>query len=152
MVVGSVGDYLVAALDHGFSHDGCVFAHLDLIVAELRLKRFMESDGLCGDDMFERSALNAGEHCRIEQRGHHAHFAFGRLLAERIGEVFAHQYDSSAGAAQGLVGGGGHDVGIFHRVVKKSGCNKTGRMSHVNHEYRSDLIGQTAHAGIVPVT
>ena len=48
------------------------------------------------------------------------------------------------------MGGAGDDVGIFERVVEQSGCDESGRMGHVDHQDGAHLVGDVAHAGIVP--
>ena len=43
-----------------------------------------------------------------------------------------------------------HDVGILHGVVEQTGSDKTGRVSHVNHKESANLVGNLAHALVVP--
>ena len=42
-------------------------------------------------------------------------------------------------------------MGVLDRILKKTCCDKTGRMSHIDHEDSSDLIGELTDTGIVPV-
>ena len=72
-----------------------------LILAELRLKGFLEADGLGGDDVHQRPALDTGENDLVELL---------RIL--RLGEDRA-----AAWSAQRLVGGGGDEI----RVGKRAG-------------------------------
>ena len=65
-----------------------------LIGAELLAHRLAEGDRLGGDDVHERTALDAGEDA----------------LVDRLGVLLARQDHAAARAAQGLVGRGGHDV------------------------------------------
>src|SRR5437667_12759580 len=46
-----------------------IYHNLALVIAELRLKRFMKTDGFCRNDVHERSTLNAGEQHRIDFLG-----------------------------------------------------------------------------------
>ena len=66
MVVRSAGYNFIAFLYQSLGHDGSIEFHLLLIVGELGLQSFVESHGFCGDDMFERTALNTGEYGRVE--------------------------------------------------------------------------------------
>ena len=43
-----------------------VLHDLALIILELGLHRFEEADGLGGDDVHERAALDAGQHPRVD--------------------------------------------------------------------------------------
>ena len=43
-------------------------------------------------------------------------------------------------------------MGIFHRIVKQPRSNQSGRMRHVNHKDGTHLIGNFAHAFVVPFT
>ena len=42
-------------------------------------------------------------------------------------------------------------MGILYRILQQSGCNQTGRMCHVYHEYGTNLVGNLTHAGIIPL-
>ena len=42
-------------------------------------------------------------------------------------------------------------MGIFHGIVEQAGCDESGRMRHVNHEKCSYLVGNFAHAFVVPL-
>ena len=101
--------------------------------------------------MLQGAALDAGENGRVEQRTHHAQLALLVALAEWIGEVLAHEDDSATRATQCLVGGGGYDVGVFHGVVEQAGSDESGGMRHVDHEQCAHLVGNLAHALVVPL-
>ena len=68
---------------------------------ELRLQRLAEGHGLGGDDVHQRAALQAGEDRRVD--------LLGDVLV--VGEDHA-----AARAAQGLVRGGGDDMGVRERA------------------------------------
>ena len=101
--------------------------------------------------MFERAALRAGEDCAVEDLAHHLHFAFGRGESPRVLEVFAHEDNAATRAAQRFVRGGGDDVRVFHGVVQQAGSNQAGGVRHVHHKERAHLVGDVAHALIVPL-
>uniref|UniRef100_A0A0N4ZIZ9 PE-PGRS family protein n=1 Tax=Parastrongyloides trichosuri TaxID=131310 RepID=A0A0N4ZIZ9_PARTI len=104
VVVGAARDDVEAALDEHAGHGLGVLHHLLLVGLELRLQRFLEGHGLGGDDVLQRAALQAGEDGRVD-------------LLRDVGVVG--QDHAAAWTAQGLVGGGGDDVGVRHRVGPK---------------------------------
>ena len=66
VIVGAAGDDAVTVFGQaggerlGIDHD------LSLIIAELRLERFVETNRLGRDDVHERAALDAGEDGRVD--------------------------------------------------------------------------------------
>ena len=132
------------------SHDGGILLHLSLIVDILGLQGLAEGYGFGGNHVFERAALYAGEYSRVEQSRHLLDFAFGRLFAPGVVEVFAHEDDTAAGTAQGLVSGRGDDVGILERILEQTGGDEAGGVSHIDHEDGADFVGNLTHAGVVP--
>jgi hypothetical protein len=105
------------------------------IVLELRLQRFTEGNGLGGDDMHQRSALQAREDGRIE--------LLGQILV--IGQDHA-----AARAAQRLVRRGGGDMAMRERRRMLAAGNEAGDVGHVDHEIGADRIGDLAETLPVP--
>ena len=150
MVVRTARNDFVAAFDEGFGHGLGILLHLRLVLLVFGCERFAESDGLGGDHVFERAALNAGEDGRVEQLRHLLDDAFGRGVAPRIVEILAHEDDASARAAQRLVRRRGDDMGVFHGVVQQAGGDQSGRVGHVDEQQRAHLVGDFAHTFVVP--
>ena len=150
VVVRTAGDHLIALVDEGLCHHGGIAFHLLLIGLELRTQRFAEGHRFGGYHVLERTALRAREDGGVEQRTHLLDLAFRRGLAPRIVEVLAHEDDTAARTAQGLMGRRGHDMRVLQRVVQQTGCDQSGRVGHVDHEYRAYLIGYAADTGVVP--
>ncbi len=150
MVVGAVGDNLVALFNELFAHCGGVFHHLLLVLLVLGLGGFVESHGLCGNDVLKRAALDTGEYGRIEDGAHHLHLSLRSGEAPRVGEVLAHEDDASAGPAKGLMGGGSYYVSVFYGVLEKTCGNETGGVGHVNPEDGAHFVGNLSHSLIVP--
>ena len=121
-----------------------------LVLLVFRLHGLEESDGLGGDDMLERSALDAGEDAGVEDCAHLLDFALRGGKAPGVVEVLAHQDDAAARSTKGLVGGGGDNVGVFHRILQEACGNQAGGMGHVDPEEGTYFIGNLAHALIVP--
>ena len=42
-------------------------------------------------------------------------------------------------------------MGILHGVIQQTSGNQTSRMSHVNHQQSAHLVGNLAHALVVPL-
>src|SRR5690606_25819034 len=77
------------------------------------------------DDVVERSALRAGEHRLVDGRG-----------------VLGPAEDAPAArAAQRLVGGEGHDVGVGDRVGVGAAGDQPGDVGGIEHEQGADLVG-----------
>ena len=150
MVVRTARYDLVTALHESGGHRGGVLLHLSLILLVGRLQRLAESHGLGGDDVLQRTALDAREYGRIEDLRHHLHGALRRGLPPGILEILAHQDNAAAGPAQGLVGRRGDDMGVFHGVVQQPGGDQSGRVGHVHHQQGPHLVGDLAHALVVP--
>ena len=100
MVVGAAGDDVEAGAPQRFGKRAGVLDDVLRIDLEVRSKRLGEGDGLAGDDMHERAALEAGEDRRVELLRH--------VLV--IGED-----EAAARAAERLVGGRGDDMGMRKR-------------------------------------
>ena len=93
-------------------------------VLECRLKRLAEGDRLRGDHVHERPALNAGKDRRVDSVGPF-------LLAED---------EAGTRAAQRLVRGAGHELGMRHRIGMELGRDQAGDVGHVDHEECADLL------------
>src|SRR3546814_3405938 len=84
--------------------------------------------------MFQRTTLDAGEYRRIE------------LLVQHL---VIGQDQTAARAAQRLVRGRCHDMGMFERVWMRPTRHKTGEMGHVHHQLRIDRVRDLAEPGKV---
>ena len=102
MVVGAAGHQLDPALLQGRGQRLCIFYDLAGIFLELRLQCLTKADGLGCNHVLQRAALHAGEHCRVDALGN---------------DGVVGQNQAAAGSAQGLVGGGGHHVGIGYGAL-----------------------------------
>jgi hypothetical protein len=111
-----------------------VVDHLLGVGLERRLQRLAEGDRLGGDDVLQRTALQAGEHRRID------------LLDDRF---VIGQHHAAARAAQGLVGGGGDHVGVRDRAGEHAAGHQAREVGHVDHQIGADRVGDLAEAGEV---
>ena len=151
VVVRTAGDNLIPLVDERLRHHRRVGLHLLLICHKLRRECLSERHCLRGYHVLQRTALRAGEHRRIQQRRHHLHLPFRRGLAPRVGEVFPHQDDAAARAAQRLVRRGGNDMCMLHGVLQQACGNQSGRVRHVHHEDSPYLVRHLADTRVVPL-
>ena len=94
------------------------------------VERFLEADGLGGDDVHQRPALDAGEHRAIEV----------------LGELLAAEHHAAARPAQRLVRGRRDEIGVRHRARMLAGGDEAGDVRHVGHHERADVVGDRADA------
>mmetsp|Transcript_4311 Transcript_4311/g.19240 ORF Transcript_4311/g.19240 Transcript_4311/m.19240 type:complete len:282 (-) Transcript_4311:28-873(-) len=81
------------------------------------------------------TALEAGEHRAVD-----------RLLVLLLVEDHA-----AAGAAEGLVRGGGDDVAVLEGLRLLLGGDEAGDVGHVHHEHGAALVRNLAKLGVLPV-
>ena len=88
----------------------------------------LERGSLRSDYMHERAALLAGEHCGVN------------LLLQLLGA----EDEAGAGAAQGLVHGGGDHVCVRDGVRVQTRSHQAREVSHVHPQVRADLVSNRA--------
>ena len=132
MVFGAVGDHVEATVDEHLGHRLGVLHHLLLVGLEGRVHGFLEADRLGGDDVLQRAALAAGEDGGVDL-----------LLQVFVGLA---QDQAAARAAQGLVGGGGGDVGDAHRAGVDAGGDQAGHVGHVHQQDGAHFVGDVTEA------
>ena len=133
MRVGAAGDEPHAGALQFLAHRASVDQDLLLVRFERRLERFAEGDGLGGDRVHERAALDAGEDALIERL---------RVLGFR-------EDQTAARAAQRLVRRRRDVVGERHRRGMQSRRDEAGDVRHVDHEERADLLGDLGERRVI---
>ncbi len=83
----------------------------------------MKCDGLRGNEVHKRTALNAGKNRRVD--------LFGNVLV--IG-----QDQAASRAPQGLMGRGGHDMRVRKRAGMNASRHEAGEMRHIHHQERAN--------------
>ena len=137
VVVGAAGDQVDAARrEHLRPAPAALCDDVAHVLAELLGERLAERDGLRGDDVHERAALQVREH----------------RLVDGLPDLLAHRdHDAGARPAQRLVGGGGHDVGDADGLRVHAGGDQAGEVRHVDHQLGADLVGDLAERREVEV-
>ena len=148
VVVGAAGDQTEAFSLQTLGKNGSVLDDLLTVGLELGLERLAEADGLGSDDVLERAALGAGEHGGVDLLGQvdGLHLAGLDVL---LGDLVLAQDHAAAGTAQGLVGGGGDNVGIGHGALVNASGDETGDVGHIDHEESADGISDLTELGEV---
>ena len=134
------------------SENCCVLLHLHGIILPGWLQILIEGNSLGSDDVLQWTALLTREYGRIQEHAHLLDLALLGSQAPRIVKILTHQNDTATRTTEGLVGSRSNDVGIFQWVVQKTCCNQTRRVSHINHEECTHLVGNLAHTCIIPLT
>src|SRR6266567_739440 len=124
MIIGAAGDDAVTMFGQAGGKCFGVHYNLPLIIAELRLERFMKANGFRRDHMHERAALHSGENGRVD--------LFGEFL-------FAHD-DAATRSAQTLVRGGRDKLCVRDRTWMLTTCYKTCDMRHVDEQNCANRI------------
>ncbi len=130
MVVGAAGADAETVMSEAGGDGLGVSNNLCGVFLELRFQRFAEAGGFRGDDVHERAALDAGEDLGVN--------FFGKLL-------FAKD-DAAAWTAQGFVGCGGNEIGVWHGAGVDTGGDEARDVCHIDKEVGTDLAGEFSHA------
>ena len=119
VVVRAAGYQVRPTLHDGLGQHGGVFHDLLLISLELGLEGLAQRHRLGGNDVLQRTALGAGEDGGVE--------LFGDV------RVVAQQHPAP-GAPEGLVGGGGHHIGVGNGGGVAAGGHQPGDVGHVHEQ------------------
>ena len=131
MVVGAAGDQPHARLFQGVGQGSGIGDDLVLIGLEFGLQRFAQGYGLGGDDVHQRAALAAGKDGGVD------------LLGD---DGVVGQDHAAAGAAQGLVIGGGHHIGVGHGAGMLACGHHARDVGDVHHQIGARFPGDFTEA------
>jgi len=138
MVVRTAADEMKPSIGEPLAQGLRVGDRLRRVVAEARLERLEQRDGLGCDHVHEGSALHEGEDRLVDP--------FGVLLRA--------EDEPSSRSPERLVGRRSHDVGVRYRRRVMPGGDEPRDVRHVDDEAGTDLSGDLAesleidHAGI----
>ena len=133
MVIRAAGDEAEAGLLQHLCQRLRVGDNLRGIGVRIAVEPLVEADRLGRDDILQGTALNAREDRLVDG-------ADVLLLAED---------EARARPAQGLVRGGGHEVGIGHRRGMDTAGDEAGDVGHIHHQVGAHLVGNRPEAGKV---
>ena len=103
-----------------------------LVGLKARLQRLLEGHGLGGDDVHQGAALDTGEHRAVQ-------LVF-------LGELLAGEDQSAPGAPEGLVCGGGGDVGVGDGAGVEACRHQARDVGDVRHQESAALVGNLPEA------
>jgi hypothetical protein len=122
--------------------------HLLLVLPELGRGSLLEGNGKCGDGVVVGATLVTREDGEVDLV-----LKIVKSLLSGLGVGGAHataeEDHGATGATEGLVGGGGDDVGIFEWRGNDTRGYKAGDVGNVHNQVRANRVGNLAHAGIV---
>ena len=101
-----------------------IFDHLLLIFFEFRFQSFSETDGLCSNNMHQRSSLCSRENGFVDR--------FCVFL-------FTHDHTASR-TSECLMRGRGYNICIWDRALVQSRCHKSCNVCHIYKQICPDLL------------
>ncbi len=132
MVLSTARHHFVAAVQEHFHHRFSVFRNLLLVNFKLWLHRFFQRHRFRRDNVHQRAALRAWEHCRVQ--------FFVQLFATAF-----RQNQAAARTRQGFVGGGGHNVSMRNRVRVHASGNQACHVRHIDEQVSADAVSDFTH-------
>ena len=126
---GAAGNDAQAAFDQFFRHGCGIDSYLFRVLFEFGLQSFFERNGFGGNNVHQRTALQAWEDGGVQR-------FFMRVVAT--------QNHAAARAAQGFVGSGGDEVAERDGVGIFAAGNQTCVVRHIDKEVGTDFVGDFA--------
>src|SRR5690606_34104830 len=102
--------------------------------------------------MLQWTALHTGKYPAVEYGRHFYRSTFFGNVTPGVIEIFSHHNDASARSSQGLMSGGSDNMAMRQWIVEQAGCDHSGGMSNIAEEDGSNFVGDSAEAGVVPVS
>lgn len=151
MGVGSVGDELVTKTLELDLNGLSVLDDLLLVLLELGGVGLLEGNGESSDGVVVGSTLVTWEDGEVD-----GVLKIVKDILSGLGisgtDTSAEEDHGTTGSTEGLVGGGGDDVGVLEWRWDDTGGDETGDVGHVDNEVGTDLVGDLAHALVVDQT
>lgn len=148
VAVSAVGDKLVAeSLELGLEGLG-VGNDLGLVVLELGGLGLLQGNSQSSDGVVVRTTLVTREDGEVDGALKVVQGLLAGLGVDGA-DTLAEEDHGTTGTTEGLVGGGGDNVGVLEGGGDHASGNETRDVSHVNHEVGADGVGNLAHALVV---
>lgn len=150
VAVGTVGDELVTeGLELVLEGLG-VLDDLGLVLLELRGVNLLEGNSQSGDGVVVGATLVSREDGEVDGVLEVVKDILAGLVLAT--DTLAEEDHGTTGTTEGLVGGGGDDIGVLEGRGDDTSGDQTGDVSHVDNEVSTDLVGDLAHALVVNET
>lgn len=150
VVVGAVGNEAVSLLLEAVLELLGVLDDLLLVGDEVGALGLLEGNGERGDGVVVGTTLVAREDGEVDGALKVVEsLDLLALLDLGLADALAEEDHGATGTAEGLVGGGGDNVGELEGRLVDAGGDQTGNVSHVDHEVAANSVGDLAHAGVV---
>mmetsp|Transcript_21342 Transcript_21342/g.53786 ORF Transcript_21342/g.53786 Transcript_21342/m.53786 type:complete len:436 (+) Transcript_21342:112-1419(+) len=149
VVVGAAGHQRVAALLHAHRQRLRVLHHLHLVLLKLGGRGLLERAREAGDGVVVGAALQAREDGEVDLVLDVVHDGVALLVGALL--ALAVEDHRAAGAAQRLVRGGGHHVGVVEGRGNQARSHQARDVGHVRQQPGVELVRDGAHAGVVVV-
>lgn len=145
--VGTARGHLVTELGEGRGKGLAVLQHLLLILLEGGILGLLEGNGQGGDGVVVGASLVTGEDRGVDGVLQVVHDLVALLVG--LADTLAVEDQGTAGATEGLVGGGGDNVRVREGRLQDIGGDQTRDVGHIGHQVGTAVIGNLAHANIV---
>lgn len=150
VAVSAVGDELVAEGLELFLKGLGVLDDLGLVLLELGGVNLLQGNSQGSDGVVVGATLVTGEDGEVDGVLKVVHDVLASLVG--AADTTTEEDHGTTGTTQGLVGGGGDDIGVLEGRGDDTGSNQTGDVGHINDEVGTDLVGDLAHALVVDQT
>lgn len=148
MGVSAVRDELVAhGLELVLKSLGIV-NHLLLVGLELGSVGLLESNSKRRDGVVVRATLVTGEDGEVDGILKLVQNLLASLGVDRA-HTLAEEDHGTTRTTEGLVGSGGHDIGVLEGRGDDAGGDETGNVGDINNQVGADRVSDLAHASIV---
>jgi len=127
-----------------------VLDDLLLVLLELRSVGLLEGDGQSGDGVVVGTTLVTGEDGEVDRTLEVVHDVLAGLVL--AADTLAEEDHGTTGAAEGLVGGGGDNIGVLEGRGDDASGDQTRNVGHVDNKVGTDLVSDLAHALVVNQT
>lgn len=150
VAVSTVRDELVAESLELVLNGLGVLDDLLLVLLELRGVNLLQGNSQSGDGVVVGATLVTGEDGEVDGVLQVVHDVLAGLVGAT--DTLTEEDHGTTRTTEGLVGGGGDDIGVLEGRGDDTSGDQTGDVSHVNNEVGTDLVGDLAHALVVNQT
>ena len=107
-----------------------------------------EGNGKSGDGVIVGATLVTWEHGEVDGSFEIVESLFSGL-GINLSHTLSEEDHGTSGSAEGFVGRGCDDIGVFERRGDDASGDQTGDVSHIHHKVCTDQISDLSHAAVV---